>query len=62
MYSVAINSSKNILFEIKQIIERLKFCNIRYMFSNRLNKMILLHFLLSVKAAPHACVIRTNPS
>ena len=23
---------------------------------------ILLHFSLSVKAAPHACVIRTNPS
>ena len=23
---------------------------------------VLLHFSLSVKAAPHACVIRTNPS
>ena len=23
---------------------------------------VLLHFSLSVKAVPHACVIRTNPS
>ena len=31
-------------------------------FSFKKYEYILLHFSLSVKAAPHACVIRTNPS